>query len=49
MEKQRNDNTLFKAVFRFSGSAVLKCGEITYELLPENVYLVPYGARHSFH
>ncbi len=38
-----------KLYFVFSGSAVLKCGEITYELLPENVYLVPYGARHSFH
>ncbi len=38
-----------KLYFVFSGSAVLECGKTAYELTPENVYLVPYGARHSFY
>ena len=36
-----------KLYFVFSGSAVLKCGKAAYELTPENVYLVPYGATAS--
>ena len=38
-----------KLYYIFSGSAVLECGSEIHTLTPEYVYLVPYGAHHSFH
>lgn len=38
-----------KLYFVFSGTAVLQCGGATHRLLPGNIYLIPYGTRHSFH
>lgn len=38
-----------KLYFIFDGKGYISASSKTYELLPQNIYLVPYGVHHSFH